>query len=560
MSSSFRPRLSATFSRFSKALFSAAALLPATGWAAEQGITTNTTSTSSSQTVIFSGDGMERFLTRLQALGSQPPGFDLGFDKAFGDSAVQSALAAARKILTDAGVPQSIANLGPVRIASSLTASGPAGGVTGSQTTLSVQSELSVGPATILIGNRDAGGVPFVVLAGSTNININTNTLTTITQSRGGSLLSETYVIPIDFGAVLSLANSGLPVALIQREALLAIEQAVGSDVNGRLFRLRTGSVGIRPEGDVVGGGMAGPSGKAGRAVAPPHPGWEFFASGDFANADQNQRGRQAGFGSDTQAATVGAEFGVAPGLTLGLAATWLENRTELSGGLGSLDIEGFALSAYASYVRAPFYADVLYRFGDYEDSVRRNTLFGATARATPQAYHHTVEFHTGANFQLGPVTTGPMLGVSYTHGTLDGYTETGAGAQNTSVGTQSYDSLRTEVGWQMSQLVPVKFGAVTWQLRASWERENLNSSKSVSVGLVQSPLYALDANGNLQRTGGLALSGNTTRAGDDYLALGGGLLFEIGSRTKVTLDYEEQLARAGRSERVGAVRVSVGF
>ena len=100
----------------------------------------------------------------------------------------------------------------------------------------------------------------------------------------------------------------------------------------------------------------------------------------------------------------------------------------------------------------------------------------------------------------------------------------------------------------------------MTWQLRASWERENLNGSKSIGVGLVNSPLFALDANGNFQRTGGLALAGNTTRAGDDYLALGGGAIFEIGSRTKVLLDYEEHLARASRSERVGAVRVSVGF
>ena len=240
----------------------------------------------------------------------------------------------------------------------------------------------------------------------------------------------------------------------------------------------------------------------------------------------------------------------MAPGLTLGLGVTWLENRTELSGGLGTLDIEGFALSAYASYVRAPFYADLLSRFGDYEDTVHRNTLFGATARATPQAYHHTVEFHTGANFHLGPVVTGPMLAVSNTHGTLDGYTETGAGSQNTSVGEQNYDSLRTEVGWQASQRMPVKSGAVTWQLRAAWERENQNGANSVSVGLVDSPLFAVAADGTLQRTGSLALSGNTTRAGDDYLALGGGLLFEIGSRTKVLLDYEEHLGRTSRSER----------
>ena len=540
--------LPATFFRSTLALLGAV-LLSAWGWAAEGGPgtggTTFTTTATNSTVEVFSGDGMQRFSTRVQSVGTQPSGFDLSFAQAVGDPAVQSAIAAARKILTDAGVPQSVANQGPVRTGSVLTSTGPAGAVIGSQTTTTFPliTTTTIGPANIFIGDNKA--TPFFVAAGNVNIDVETRNTTTITRSRGASLLSETYVIPIDFGAVLSLAQSGLPVALVQREALLALEQAAGRDINGRLFRLRAGSVKLRAEGDVD-------EGASGR--------WEFFASGDFGNAAQGQRGQQTAFGSDTWAATVGAEAAVAPGLTLGFAATWLENRTLLGSSLGSLDIEGFALAAYASYVRAPFYADLLYRFGDYEDRIRRNTLYGATAQAAPQAWTHTVEFHTGANFKLGPITTGPMLGLAYTHGTLDGYTETGAGSQNTSTGTQRYDSLKTQVGWQASRRVPLQIGAVTWQLRASWERENLNAPASVGVSLVNSPLYALAADGTLQRTGGLTLSGTTTRAGDDYIALGGGLLFEITANAKVMLDYEEHLARAGRSERTGAIRVSVAF
>ena len=210
--------------------------------------------------------------------------------------------------------------------------------------------------------------------------------------------------------------------------------------------------------------------------------------------------------------------------------------------------------------MRAPFYADLLYSFGDYEDEVHRNTLFGATARATPHARHHTVQFHTGWNFHAGPVVTGPIAAVSYTHGALDGYAETGAGAQDTRVAAQGYDSLRTELGWQASQRVPVGFGAVTWQLRASWQRENLDGRESVRVGLVNSPLFAVGGHGALRRTGGLALNGQTARPGDDFLALGGGLQCEWGERTRLLLDYEADLGRAGRSEQLAAVRVGVSF
>ena len=461
ISSALRSHRSASFFRFALALLGAVALLPADGWA-QSSSTTVTSSTSSSQAVVFSGDGVARFLTRLQALGTQPPGFDSSFNAAFGDPAVQAALTAARKILTDAGVPKAVADQGPVRVASTRTASGPAGGVTGSQTASVLSTEHTVGPGTILIGNRDTGGTPFNVLAGTSNINNNFDTHTDLFQNRGGSLLSEAYVIPIDFGAVLSLIESGLPVALVQREALLAVEQVAGRDLNGRLFRLRAesspetasagGTASLGAAGD--GRGVAGPAGKDGKSVELRPPGWEVFAAGDFGLADQEQSAAHAGFGSNTLAGTVGVERRLAPGLTLGLAGTWLENRTELSNGLGRLNIDGFALAAYASYVRAPFYADLFYSFGNYEDEVHRNTLFGATARATPHARHHTVQFHTGWNFHAGPVVTGPIAAVSYTHGALDGYTETGAGAQDTRVAEQRYDSLRTELGWQASQRV----------------------------------------------------------------------------------------------------------
>ena len=65
---------------------------------------------------------MERFLPRLQALGQRAPGLEESFDEAFGDPAVQAASKAARKILTAAGVPKSVANQGWVLV----VAGGPA--------------------------------------------------------------------------------------------------------------------------------------------------------------------------------------------------------------------------------------------------------------------------------------------------------------------------------------------------------------------------------------------------------------------------------------------------
>ena len=61
---------------------------------------------------------------------------------------------------------------------SSTTESPPACSPVGSErVVITNQTELAIGPDTIIIGDRDSGGTPFEVVSGSTNVN--TNTLTT---------------------------------------------------------------------------------------------------------------------------------------------------------------------------------------------------------------------------------------------------------------------------------------------------------------------------------------------------------------------------------------------
>jgi len=549
------------------------ALLPAVGWA--QSLSTFTTSTSSlSTTSTSTGVDLRTSTGTVRNIiegGDQVNTIWHG-RLPLGDRRVQSAL--------DVALASLRAQLPPFPKGATLrllSRTPGSGGTSSTSTqnlgsTLSSQAEFAIGPDTIIIGDRDTGGTPFVVIAGSTNVNINTLTETRINQITtltGGAPTVETLLqqrfFTLDLGAVFSLLQSGLPVALLQREVLLSLENVATRDINGRLFRLRAesspqpgGVASLGAAGD--GRGVAGPTGKESKSHELRPPGWEVFGSGNFGFADQEQSAAQVGFGSNTWAGTVGVERRVAPGFTLGLAGTYLQNRTDLSQGLGRLDIEGFAVAAYASYVRSAFYADLLYSFGDYENEVRRNTLTGSTARATPHAQHHTVQFRTGWNFQAGPVVTGPIVAASYTHGALDGYTETGAGTEDTRVADQDYDSLTSELGWQVSQRVPVRFGAVTWQLRASWQHQYLDESESVAVGLVDSPLYSVSGSGSLSRTGRLTLNGETAAPDRDSLTVGGGLLFEVGERTRVLLDYAGNFTGGDRSEQVVAARVSVSF
>lgn len=385
-----------------------------------------------------------------------------------------------------------------------------------------------------------------------------------------------------DTAAIFSAEASALPVALSQRENLLSVNRTVTGDINARLFRLHSRSEDLAD--DVAENGpdpaeqmqiariaLSKNSGKdlgvsdAKTSKNPVTPEgfrrFELFAEGDFDFQDLQNNGSNVGFDFDSQAATVGAEFRVTHQLALGIAGSYVDSRAYLDNNLGKTDIDGFAVSTYVTWFWKNFYADALYAFSDFEDEISRNTLLGTTAHATPQSYNHTIIFNTGYNFKLGPVVSGPIGALEYVTGHLDGYTEHGARNANTHVGEQNYDSLLSRLGWQLSLPVQTRFGSVTPQLRASWNRQNLDESDRVNVGLNRSPVTIINSNGGVAHGSRFNTSADTSAPGDNYLTVGGGVLVNLcRDRGQVVLDYEAHLAQSHNIEQLTSVKVGLKF
>lgn len=344
-------------------------------------------------------------------------------------------------------------------------------------------------------------------------------------------------VILQDVDAINSVYTSGLPMALVQRELLLNVASNANRDVNARLFRLRA-EAGLRTEG------AAGPSGdgkdvkESKKEIIPEEKRWSFFATGAYGYRDQNNVDLTAGFTSNVFTATLGGEYRITPALTIGIAASRIEADNDL-GTIGSSNIEGWSFDGYVSYAANHFYADLLYALGTYSNHINRDTLFG-TATARPDSLTNTVQFNTGYNIPCGRVLTGPIVGLTWVHGDVDGYSEQRAGAANLTVPDQHVDSLTSELGWQLSVPIHTGIGTITPQAHASWVHEYLDTAKTITVGLNNSPFYALNSTGtSLSRTGGFSASGGTSSAGSDYLGVGAGVAFEINDRAAVILDWE---------------------
>jgi len=377
----------------------------------------------------------------------------------------------------------------------------------------------------------------------------------------------------VDGGAIFSTLESGLPLAVAQRNLLLNALRTATRDVNGRLFALRAGlsltedaagSAGSKGN-DLMHRASDGKTVAAGKSSKTPVPVEEpfrhlvLFGSGDFGRFDQDSTATATGFDSDVWVGTVGAEYRFNRHFAVGLAASYINSDTDLGRNIGGVRTEGMAISVYGSAVWRDFYFDVLYSYGALDEEITRHTLVGSTATGDAENRSHTVDFNTGYTLHLGKLRTGPIAGVQWIHGDLDGYSERGGGSAALNLPGQNYDSLISQVGWQLSTTVPVKFGAITPQVRATWDHEYLNSADTVSAQLQQSP-FASVTNGVVSLGNRFGASANTAAPGSDYLNLGAGVAAQFGERIAATLQYETHLFQEDATAHFASLTISVAF
>lgn len=339
---------------------------------------------------------------------------------------------------------------------------------------------------------------------------------------------------------------TGLQMANIMGQSVMSAAQGMLGDVNGRLFFLRSGYGERGYDGSLSASLDAGVESGEGDMVGSDSGEWQAYLNANYNNVSIDAVGaQQAGFDSDTWTAGVGFERSISPNFTLGFAANWLESQQDFSNNVGKLDMSGISLSAYGSYVRKAFWADMLYSFGSFDIETNRNTIGFGNANGQTDAMTHAVQFNTGWNFRFqdNSLVTGPIVGVDYMHATVDGFSETGGGLAALRYNSRNYDSLISRVGWSLSKKVDTDFAKITAQVRLSYERQNIKHDNQTSVSLINQPFTPNSAEQNL---------------GQDYMAAGAGLNFQFTPRFGVLLNYQGQFFR--QSVQAHFVNIRAGF
>ncbi|MCC7271069.1 MAG: autotransporter outer membrane beta-barrel domain-containing protein, partial [Alphaproteobacteria bacterium] len=254
---------------------------------------------------------------------------------------------------------------------------------------------------------------------------------------------------------------------------------------------------------------------------------------GDYAlqQTERTLGGERVSQSLRTSGVSVGGDHALAPGLAVGVAASYVTGKAKA--GYGSeYDPSAVGLSLYGSYELGGFYVDAAYTYGFQKfDKVRRPDPYGLTGRGDFDGTSHTISAQTGYDFVSGQLVMGPVGGLSYVRGDFDGYTETGAAGGNIRYSGGDFDSLVGRLGWQVSYRLRDRDFAFVPFGEIAYEREFLNKKTSAAFSLAsaESSLGTTVVGLPSQNQHALSLTVGAQGVLDETVTIGLGYNFKVG-------------------------------
>jgi uncharacterized protein YhjY with autotransporter beta-barrel domain len=230
--------------------------------------------------------------------------------------------------------------------------------------------------------------------------------------------------------------------------------------------------------------GMMG-LGKSSKTVksAPQGP-FSIFAAAALLGGTNPDSPSLAGYSYDTLSAVLGLEYTVNRTLILGLAGSVTDTGTDLNTG-ATVGVSSAQVAAYLSYATKQVFLDALVAYGASDLAVRRPVI-AQVVRSSTDANALLAVIRGGYLFDLGKLRVGPIAGLTYVHGRIDGYTETGAPDLVYTVSTQSFDLLTGSAGVRFLAAFQASGYLVVPYLNVTWEHQLGDSTQSFSATLVQ--------------------------------------------------------------------------
>ena len=230
--------------------------------------------------------------------------------------------------------------------------------------------------------------------------------------------------------------------------------------------------------------------GGSGDLVSP----WGLFINGTYTRGNQNldSKLRTVSSGFNSIGVTAGVDYRLSVRTVFGAALGYSKFDTDLSDD-GTTTSKALTLTGYGShYFNDNLYADARVTVGNASfDSLRRirfsyqNFSIDKTALGSNDARQYALAAGMGYNLQKGAWSITPNANIRYFRSNVDGYTETGAGANNVIFDDQQVSSLQYNLGVQVSRPISMSHGVLAPQFDLSFGHETQDANFALNARLV---------------------------------------------------------------------------
>ncbi|RBH48397.1 hypothetical protein C3F00_036090, partial [Pseudomonas sp. MWU13-2860] len=182
---------------------------------------------------------------------------------------------------------------------------------------------------------------------------------------------------------------------------------------------------------------------------------------------------------------TVGLDFQATPALSVGLAMSRQNGKTDINGIAtpGSVDDRSTLMSALFSYKQERFWVDGDAHIGAGDIDTSRNVTLGSVQvalKGSARQSQYGLRINGGYSFPLGAYRTGPIAGLDYAHVKVNGFTEQGGNSSSMAFNAQNNTSLVARVGWQLE----ADIGRFSPYAKVSYAHEFKRDDRVVTAGV----------------------------------------------------------------------------
>lgn len=218
---------------------------------------------------------------------------------------------------------------------------------------------------------------------------------------------------------------------------------------------------------------------------------WGFFINGMISGGDRDPTTNALGFDFETYGLTAGFDYRPSATSVMGLALGYASFDSDLQDG-SAVDTKGYTLTGYGSFYpneRLFIDARISYGLSDFMQRRKVNFTLGdfsvdRTAVGKADGNDFSAGIAAGYNLYSDSWSFTPGGSLRYLRAEIDGFTETGAGAQNITYGEQDLTSLLFSANFSASKSISTTRGVITPQFDLAYHYEGEDDGVIIEAAL----------------------------------------------------------------------------